>query len=96
MIESLSGALKVSLEAPKLSRPLVRLEIPVYRGYEDTISVTDFTEALTHYQTAMGLSDSDMLARVVPVVLTKRAAQWYQLAGHRSATFTELKAAIRR
>ncbi|KAH9382002.1 hypothetical protein HPB48_021245 [Haemaphysalis longicornis] len=43
LIESLSGALKVSLEAPKLSRPLVRLEIPVYRGYEDTISVTDFT-----------------------------------------------------
>ncbi|XP_077564721.1 uncharacterized protein LOC144180215 [Haemaphysalis longicornis] len=96
LIQSLSGALQVSLGAPKLSKPLVRLEVPVYRGYEDTISVTDFIESLAHYQTAMGLSDSDMLARVVPVALTERAAQWYRLAGHRAATFTELKAAVRR
>lgn len=95
LIESLSGALQVSLGAPKLSMPLVKLEVPVYRGYDDTISVTDFIESLAHYQTAMGVSDSDMLARVVPVALTERAAQWYRISGYRATTFTELKAAIR-
>ncbi|KAH9372075.1 hypothetical protein HPB48_015777 [Haemaphysalis longicornis] len=37
-----------------------------------------------------------MLARVVPVALTKRAVQWYRLAVQQAATFTELKAAIHR
>ncbi|XP_077492233.1 uncharacterized protein LOC144103368 [Amblyomma americanum] len=96
LIQSISGALQASLEASKHWRPAVKVAVPTYRGYADTVSVTDFIESLTHYQAAVGLDDSEMLTRIVPVALVERAAQWYRLSGRRATTLGEFKAALRR
>ncbi|XP_077492183.1 uncharacterized protein LOC144103298 [Amblyomma americanum] len=96
LIQSMSGALQASLEASKHSRPAVKVAVPTYRGYADTVSVTDFIKSLTHYQAAVGLDDSEMLTRIVPVALVERAAQWYRLSGRRATTLDEFKAALRR
>ncbi|XP_077506977.1 uncharacterized protein LOC144116147 [Amblyomma americanum] len=96
LIQSLSVAHQASLEASKHSRLAVKVAVPTYRSYADTVSVTDFIKSLTYYQAAVGLDDSEMLTRIVPAALVERAAQWYRLSGRRATTLDEFKAALRR
>ncbi|CAN8011220.1 unnamed protein product [Ixodes pacificus] len=56
--------------------PRLRLEIPKYTGYADTKSVADFLLELHDYQEASGISEVALLARVLPVALTGKAADW--------------------
>ncbi|KAH6925524.1 hypothetical protein HPB50_006527 [Hyalomma asiaticum] len=96
VMQSLAGALQYSAQAaPQSARPRVKLDMPSYSGYHDSKSANEYLDRLLHYQQATGLTDAELLARVVPVSLTEQAARWFRLAGHRARTVEEFRVSFR-
>ncbi|KAH6921288.1 hypothetical protein HPB50_027732 [Hyalomma asiaticum] len=95
-MQSLAGALQNNAQAaPQSARPRVKLDMPSYSGYHDSKSANEYLDRLVHYQQATGLTDAELLARVVPVSLTEQAARWFRLAGHRARTVEEFRVSFR-
>lgn len=95
LIASLSGALQNSLQAPMAARASVRVPIPMYRGYDDPASPNEFLDSLRHYGQASGLSEEEMLRRVLPAALTGSAARWFRLVGQNAESMDEFRANFR-
>lgn len=96
LIESLSGVVQNTLlTSAAAARPRVRVDLPTYSGYHDSVSANEYLDRMLTYQQATGLSDGEMLERVVPVSLTDHAARWFRLTGHRSRTLAEFRATLR-
>ncbi|KAH6945116.1 hypothetical protein HPB50_007289 [Hyalomma asiaticum] len=96
VMQSLAGALQNSVQAaPQSARPRVKLDMPSYSGYHDSKSANEYLDRLLHYQQATGLTDAELLTRVVPVSLTEQAARWFRLAGHRARTRCQLSLVAR-
>ncbi|KAH6944196.1 hypothetical protein HPB50_002263 [Hyalomma asiaticum] len=91
VMQSLAGALQNAQAAPQSVRPRVKLDMPSYSGYHDSKSANEYLDRLLHYQQATGLTDAELLARVVPVSLTEQAAR-----GCNYADLEELAAAAKR
>lgn len=71
LIETLTGVVQNTLLRPSTAaRPSVKVDLPTYSGYHDTVSANDYLDRMLTYQQATGLSDGEMLERVVPVSLT--------------------------
>lgn len=96
VIESLTGALRTTTLAPQVHRPPVRIPVPTYRGYADRASATDFLEELRKYQRAMGMSDREILDRILPISLVDEAARWFRLVGDQPGTLDQFREAFRR
>nr|XP_050024079.1 uncharacterized protein LOC126518279 [Dermacentor andersoni] len=97
LIERLTGAVQNTLltSAAAAARLRVRVDLPTYSGYHDSVSVNEYLDRVLTYQRATGLSDGEILERVVPVSLTDHAARWFRLTGHRSSTLAEFRATLR-
>ncbi|KAG0442398.1 hypothetical protein HPB47_015721 [Ixodes persulcatus] len=95
VIESLTGAMQYVLQAPRALRPPVRVPIPKYKGYGDSISANDFLKDLLHYQQATGMVVQEVLGRVLPVALTDQAARWFRLCGQNALTLDQFRALFR-
>lgn len=96
VMQSLAGALQNTMRAPSQSeRPRIKVDMPTYSGYHDRTSANEYLDRLQYYQQATGLSDAELLARVVPASLTEQAARWFRLAGHRARTVEEFRANFR-
>ncbi|KAG0438797.1 hypothetical protein HPB47_016868 [Ixodes persulcatus] len=95
IIENLSGAMQAILPGLRGMRSLVRIPIPKYKVYGDSISATNFLEDLLHYQQAMGMSDQEILGRILPVALTNQAARSFRLAGQHALTLQEFRLSFR-
>ncbi|CAN7952207.1 unnamed protein product, partial [Ixodes pacificus] len=95
VIESLTGALQTATRPPPPTRPPVRIPIPTYRGYGDRVSATDFLEDLKSYQQAMGMSDNEILERILPISLVDQAARWFRLTGNQLLTIEQFRKAFR-
>ncbi|CAN7940890.1 unnamed protein product, partial [Ixodes hexagonus] len=54
----------------------LNVELPKYSGYSDSKSVADFLAELREYQAASGISEAELLSRILPVALTGSAAAW--------------------
>ncbi|KAL1471949.1 hypothetical protein MTO96_039646 [Rhipicephalus appendiculatus] len=52
------------------------LTVPTLTGQDAQESVVDFIDGLSTFRTVSGLSELDVLQRVVPAVLRGAAAQW--------------------
>lgn len=96
VIESLTGALQTTALAPQAHRPPVRIPVPTYRGYADRASATDFLEELRKYQRAMGMTDREILERILPISLVDEAARWFRLVGDQPGTLDQFREAFRR
>lgn len=96
VIESLTGALRTTTLAPQAQRPPVRIPVPTYRGYADRASATDFLDDLRKYQRAMGMSDREILERILPIALVDEAARWFRLVGDQPGTLDQFREAFRR
>ncbi|CAN7945427.1 unnamed protein product [Ixodes hexagonus] len=83
------------LQAPRALRPPVRVPIPKYKGYGDSVSANDFLDALLHYQQATGMVDQEILGRVLPIALTDQAARWFRLCGQNALTLDQFRAQFR-
>ncbi|KAH6947444.1 hypothetical protein HPB50_019033 [Hyalomma asiaticum] len=97
VMQSLAGALQNNAQAaPHSARPRVKLDMPSYSGYHDSKSANEYLDRLLYYQQATGLSDAELLARVVPVLLT--ASGWVVPTGRTSRPhdLEELAAAAKR
>ncbi|KAG0442974.1 hypothetical protein HPB47_015423, partial [Ixodes persulcatus] len=95
VIESLTGALQTAVRPPPPTRPPVRIPIPTYRGYGDRVSATDFLENLKKYQQAMGMSDHEILERILPISLVDQAARWLRLTGSQLSSIEQFRKAFR-
>lgn len=95
MIECLTGVVQNTLTSSSAAKPIVRMDLPTYSGYHDLVSANEYLDRMLTYQQATGLSDGEMLERVVPVSLTDQAARWFRLTGHRSRTMSEFRANFR-
>lgn len=96
LIESLTGVVQNTLQtSASAARPRLRVEIPSYSGYHDRVSANEYLDRMLTYQQATGLTDGEILARVVPVSLTDQAARWFRLTGYRSRTLEEFRASFR-
>lgn len=56
--------------------PRLHLPVPTYEGHTDPKSVADFLQELADYSSAEGLTDAEVLQRVLPVSLKGSAARW--------------------
>ncbi|KAH8033707.1 hypothetical protein HPB51_015543 [Rhipicephalus microplus] len=71
VLQSLASALQSTAQAPvQTVRPCVKVDIPTYSGYHDCKSANEYLDRFLHYQQATGLTDAELLERVVPVSLT--------------------------
>lgn len=96
VMQSLASALQNTAQAPVQNvRPRVKVDVPTYTGYHDCKSANEYLDRLLHYQQATGLSDAELLERVVPVSLTEQAARWFRLTGHRARTVEEFRESFR-
>ncbi|KAH6938357.1 hypothetical protein HPB50_008863 [Hyalomma asiaticum] len=95
MIECLTGVVQNTLTSGSAAKSIVRMDLPTYSGYHDLVSANEYLDRMLTYQQATGLSDGEMLERVVPVSLTDQAARWFRLTGHRSRTMSEFRANFR-
>ncbi|XP_072145668.1 uncharacterized protein [Dermacentor andersoni] len=96
LIERLTGAVQNTLlTSAAAARPRVRVDLPTYSGYHDSVSVNEYLDRVLTYQRATGLSDGEILERIVPVSLTDHAARWFRLTGYRSSTLAEFRATLR-
>ncbi|XP_077524728.1 uncharacterized protein LOC144136105 [Amblyomma americanum] len=96
LTESLTGIVQNNLQTPAaVARPRLRVDLPSYGGYHDPVSANEYLDRMLNYQQATGLTDGEVLVRVVPVSLTDQAARWFRLTGHRSRTMEEFRARFR-
>ncbi|KAG0444578.1 hypothetical protein HPB47_013641, partial [Ixodes persulcatus] len=95
VIESLKGALQTATWPPPPTRPPVRISIPTHRGDGGRVSATDFLEDLKIYQQAMGMSDNEILERILPVSLVDQAARCFRLTGNQLLTIEQFRKAFR-
>ncbi|XP_077511929.1 uncharacterized protein LOC144122353 [Amblyomma americanum] len=96
LIESLTGIVQNNLQTPAaVARPRLHVDLPSYGGYHDLVSANEYLDRMLNYQQATGLTDGEVLARIVPVSLTDQAARWFGLTGHRSRTMEEFRARFR-
>ncbi|KAH6927232.1 hypothetical protein HPB50_001108 [Hyalomma asiaticum] len=58
------------------AKRMVRMDLPTYSGYHDLVSANEYFDRMLTYQQAAGLSDGEVLERVVPVSLTDEAAHY--------------------
>lgn len=56
--------------------PRLHLPVPTYEGHTDPKSVADFLQELADYRSAEGLTEADVLQRILPVSLKGSAARW--------------------
>ncbi|XP_077517872.1 uncharacterized protein LOC144128380 [Amblyomma americanum] len=90
---TLTGIVQNNLLTPApVARPRLRVDLPSYGGYHDHVSANEYLDRMLNYQQATGLTDDEVLARVVPVSLTDQAARWFRLTGHRLRTMEEFRA----
>ncbi|CAN7941689.1 unnamed protein product, partial [Ixodes hexagonus] len=54
----------------------LNVDLPKYSGYADNKSVADFLAELRECQAASGISEEELLSRILPVALTGSAAAW--------------------
>ncbi|KAH8039540.1 hypothetical protein HPB51_007442 [Rhipicephalus microplus] len=86
-MQGLANALQKITQAPvQTAGPLVKVGIPTYTGYLDCKSANEYLDRLLHYEEAKGLSDTELLDRMLAASLTKQAARWFRLIGHRART----------
>ncbi|XP_075527369.1 uncharacterized protein LOC142559691 [Dermacentor variabilis] len=80
---------------PSTPRPalpsMFKVHIPMYSGYSDRMSATEYLESLCQYQKVMRLEDSVIIGTIVPVSLTAQAARWYRLVGQRARSMEEFR-----
>ncbi|KAH6919548.1 hypothetical protein HPB50_029464 [Hyalomma asiaticum] len=74
--ESTGNSVPPGEAAPQRARPRVKVDMPIYSGYQDSKSTNEYLDRLLYYQQATGLSDAELIAHMVPVSLTEQAAQW--------------------
>ncbi|KAH6940246.1 hypothetical protein HPB50_026442 [Hyalomma asiaticum] len=75
MIECLTGVVQNTLTSSSAAKSMIRMDLPTYSGYPDLVSANEYLDRMLTYQQATGLSDGEMLERVVPVSLTDQAAR---------------------
>ncbi|KAH9375717.1 hypothetical protein HPB48_014885 [Haemaphysalis longicornis] len=56
--------------------PRVHLPVQTYEGHTDPKSVADFLHELADYRSAEGLTEAEVLQRILPVSLKGSAARW--------------------
>lgn len=69
--------------------------MPMYHVYDDPISQNEFLDTLHQHGLASGLSEQEVLERVLPVALTGSAARWYKLVGENAVSMEEFRAKFR-
>lgn len=92
MIGSLTDALNTTMQSRQtFAPPKPVIQIPEFTGYSDRRSVHDYLEALCNYQKATGMTDGDILMRILPVSLKDQASRWFRLVGQHSHTLDEFR-----
>lgn len=96
LVENMASVVMNSLQSPaQAGKPRVKVDIPKYSGYHDRASANDYLDQLQHYQQATGLTEAELLSRIVPVSLTDQAARWFKLVGERERTMEGFRAKFR-
>lgn len=92
---ALASAMQQVLQAARSPAPRVQLPVPRYSGYGDQMSVNAFLLALSRYEQATGISESEVLHRVLPAALVDHAARWYRMIGHTARTMDDFRTMFR-
>ena len=72
------------------------IKIPIYSGCHEVRTPYEFLMDLERYRQAVGYTQAEMLAQVVPLALRDDAEMWYRKARHRFETWLEFQSAFRR
>lgn len=92
---ALVSAMQQMLQAARSPAPRVQLPVPTYSGYGDQMSANAFLLALSRYEQATGISESEVLRRVLPAALVDHAARWYRMIGHTARTMDDFRTMFR-
>lgn len=93
--KALASAVQQVLQAARSPAPRAQLPVPTYSGYGDQMSVNAFLLALSRYEQATGISESEVLHRVLPAALVDHAARWYRMIGHTARTMDDFRTMFR-
>ena len=72
------------------------IKIPIYGGAHEVKTPYEFLAELDRYRKAVGYTESEMLAHVVPLSLRDDAELWYRKVHQNLVTWQEFQAAFRR
>ncbi|XP_077548019.1 uncharacterized protein LOC144160688 [Haemaphysalis longicornis] len=92
---ALASAMQQVLQAARSPAPRVQLPMPTYSGYSDQVSANAFLLALSRYEQATGISESEVLHRVLPAALVDHAARWYRVIGHTARMMDDFRTMFR-
>ena len=72
------------------------IKVPIYSGCHEVRTPYEFLLDLERYREAVGYTQAEMLAQVIPLALRDDAEMWHRKVGQRFGTWVEFQSAFRR